>query len=264
MDNASSDGSEAMVCSHHPWAKSIQSGGNTGYALGNNIACSAAQGCYLLTLNPDTEFRDDSIQKCLDFMQSQPQAGAVGIKLILPDGSTQRSVRGFPTFWGLTGAGTKLDRVFPRSAFASYSLPLFNHEETQEAPQPMGTFLLFKREALRSVGDPSAPFDPQFPIFFNEVDLLLRIRKAGWQIWHFAGATCLHHHGASTRQVKPRMAWESHYSLIRYLKKNAEGPDRLLLPLASVLSYVTALIRARGIHGGFQPEHHHLQLEHPQ
>lgn len=264
VDNASSDGSEEMVRAKHPWATAIQTGGNTGYAAGNNIACSLAQGAFLLTLNPDTEFHDDSIQKSLDFMLKRPKAGAAGIKLILPDGSTQRSVRGFPTFWGLTGAGTKLDRFFPRSPLGSYSLPLFDHEETQEAPQPMGTYLLFRREALESVGDPRAPFDPQFPIFFNEVDLLLRIKKADWQIWHFSGASCLHHHGSSTKQVKPRMAWESHYSLIRYLKKNAEGPDRLLLPLAAVLSYVTALIRARGIHGGFQPEHHHLQLEHPQ
>ncbi len=253
-----------MLREKHPWVRIIQSGGNTGYAMGNNIACSASQGAFLLTLNPDTEFCDDSIQRALNFLESLPQAGAVGIKLVLPDGSTQRSVRGFPTLTGLIGTGTGLDKVIPRSKLGSYSLPLFDHESTQEAPQPMGTFLLFRREALDSVGDARSPFDLEFPIFFNEVDLLLRLKRKGWQTWHLAEASCLHHHGASTRQVKPQMAWESHFSLVRYLKKNAEGPDRLLLPLTAVLSYVTALIRARGFHGGFQPEHHHLQLEHPQ
>lgn len=264
VDNASTDGSGVMLREKHPWVRAILSQGNTGYAAGNNIACAAASGAFLLTLNPDTEFRDDSLQKALDFLSAHPRAGAVGIKQILPNGAVQRSIRGFPTFLGLTGSGTGLDRLFPNSPFGSYSLPSFDHEVTQQAPQPMGTFILFRREALEGAGNPRSPFDPIFPIFFNEVDLLLRVKKAGWEIWHCAEASCLHHHGSSTRQVKPKMVWESHYSLVRYLKKNAEGLDRLFLPLASVLSYVTALVRARGIHGGFQPDHHHLQLEHPE
>lgn len=264
VDNNSKDGSEEMVRTKHPWVHLIQSGANTGYAMGNNIACHSAKGSLLLTLNPDTEFTDDSLQRAIDFLLSKPKAGAVGIRQILPDGSVQRSVRGFPSFWGLTGAGLNLDRVFPRSKFASYTLPLFDHLLTQPAPQPMGTFILFKKEAIESVGDAKAPFDPAFPIFFNEVDLLWRLHQKGWEVWHLAEASCLHHHGSSTSQVKPRMAWESHYSLIRYLRKNAVGPERLFLPLTTVLSYGTALVRARGFHGGFQPEHHHLQLEHPE
>ncbi len=263
VDNNSKDGSEEMTRTKHPWAKLIQTGANTGYAMGNNIACQAAQGSLLLTLNPDTEFFDDSLQKAIDFLQAKPKAAAVGIKLILPDGSVQKSVRGFPTILGLIGAGLKLDRLFPKSALAGYTLPLFNHLQTQPAQQPMGTFILFKKEALASVGDPNAPFDPAFPIFFNEVDLLWRIHQKGWEVWHLAEAECRHHHGASTRQVRPQMAWESHYSLVRYLRKNAVGPERLFLPLTTVLSYGTAFVRARGFHGGFQPEHHHLQLEHP-
>lgn len=264
VDNNSKDGSEEMVRAKHPWVKLIQTKANTGYAMGNNIACHFARGSLLLTLNPDTEFTDDSLQKAISFLQAKPQAGAVGIKLILPDGSIQRSVRGFPTFLGLTGAGLKVDKAFPWGKLGSYTLPLFDHSATQLAPQPMGTFILFKREALESVGDAKAPFDPAFPIFFNEVDLLWRIHQKGWEVWHLAEASCLHHHGASTSQVKPQMAWESHFALIRYLRKHAVGPERLLLPLTTVLSYGTALVRARGFHGGFQPEHHHLQLEHSQ
>lgn len=262
VDNNSKDGSEEMVRIKHPWANLIQTGANTGYATGNNIACHFAKGSLLLTLNPDTEFTDDSLQKAISFILSKPKAGAVGIRQILPDGTVQRSVRGFPSFWGLTGAGLKLDKAFPRTKFGSYTLPLFDHLVTQPAPQPMGTFILFKREAIESAGDAKAPFDPAFPIFFNEVDLLWRIQKKGWEVWHLAEASCLHHHGSSTSQVKPQMAWESHYSLIRYLRKNAVGPERLLLPLTTVLSYGTAFVRARGFHGGFQPEHHNLQLEH--
>lgn len=262
VDNNSSDGSAAMVSSRFPWAKLIASRGNTGYAVGNNLAFRAASGNHLLTLNPDTEFTHNSIVMCVDKLSSFPQFGAASIKLILPDGATQRSVRGFPTLAGVFGALTGLDRRFPQSSLGSYTLPSFDHEVSQEAPQPMGTFLLFRREALAEIGDPRAPFDESFPIFFNEVDLLYRLRQKGWKCWHLAEGSVLHHHGSSTRQVKKAMIWESHKSLVRYWSKHLRGPERLLLPLAAVLSYAAAFVRAKGFHAGFRPEHHHLQLEH--
>lgn len=262
VDNASSDKSEEMVRAEFPQVVFIQSGANTGYAVGNNIAFSRARGQLLLTLNPDTEFEDDSLQKSIEEFQSHPELGSLSIKLILPDGSVQRSVRGFPTILNIFAAVFKLDRLFPRSIFGSYMLPRFDYEKTGPAPQPMATFLLFSREALAKVGDPTAPFDPQFPIFFNEVDLLYRLEQIGRPSWHFAVAHVLHHHGSSTKLVKKPMIWESHRSLVRYLIKHTVGPSRLALPIAAVLSYTAAFIRARGYHGGFRPEHHNMQLEH--
>jgi GT2 family glycosyltransferase len=263
VDNNSSDGSREMTELEFPWVRLAAFKGNTGYAEGNNLAFRLATGRLLLTLNPDTEFKDDAIFAAYRELDSRPAYGALSIRLILPDGSTQRSVRGFPTLLGVAGALTKLDRLAPRSALGSYTLPLFNHELSQDAPQPMGTFLMFRREALASIGDPQRPFDPQFPIFFNEVDLLYRLKLKGWPTWHMAEASCLHHHGSSTRQVRPAMVWESHRSLVRYLFKHTKGLGRILLPLAAVLSYGAALIRAKGFHAGFRPEHHDLQLEHP-
>lgn len=263
VDNNSSDGSAFMVENSHPWARIVQTGANTGYAAGNNMAFSLASGEFLLTLNPDTEFRDDTLQRAMDELARRPGVGALSVKLILPDGSTQRSVRGFPSLAGLVGAVLKLDRAMPRSPLGSYTLPLFDHESSGPAPQPMGTFLLFRREALAAIGSPRKPFDESFPIFFNEVDLLKRLADAGWPAWHFAGGSCLHHHGSSTRQVKKAMVWESHYSLLKYLRRHVKGPGRIILPLVAVLSYAAALLRAKGVHGGFRPEHHNLQLEHP-
>jgi GT2 family glycosyltransferase len=262
VDNNSCDGSADMVASRFPWARLIASRGNTGYAVGNNLAFAAATGNHLLTLNPDTEFTHNCIVMCVEKLSTFPQFGAASVRLILPDGTTQRSVRGFPTLAGVFGALTRLDRAFPLSPLGSYTLPHYDHEVSQEAPQPMGTFLLFRREALAQVGDPRAPFDEAFPIFFNEVDLMLRLHQKGWKCWHLAEGSVLHHHGSSTRQVKKAMIWESHKSLVRYWSKHLQGPERLLLPVAAVLSYAAAFIRAKGFHAGFRPEHHHLQLEH--
>ncbi len=259
VDNASSDGSAEMVESDFPSVRLIRSPRNLGYAAGNNLAFAAASGDRLLTLNPDTEFFDDSLDRALRSLDDHPRHGALAARLIGPDGETQRSVRGFPSLAGILGELGGLWRLFPRSSVASYRLPLFDYNRPQDAPQPMGTFLLFRREALETVGDPRAPFDETFPIFFNEVDLLLRLWRAGWPCLYDPTVQVRHLGGASTRQVRPQMIWESHRSLVRFLEKHGLVPGgRLVQGLLAALLYAAAFLRARGYHGGFGADGHHL------
>ncbi len=258
VDNASSDQSAAMVKSEFPQVKLLEPGSNTGYAHGNNLAFSASQGDYLLTLNPDTEFEDLSISVCRSELEANHPYGVLALRLVGPHGETQKSVRGFPTLLGVLGAWAKLDTVLPYSVFGSYSLPGFDYGHAGPAPQPMGTFLLFRRAALAAVGDPSRPFDEQFPIFFNEVDLLYRLHRAGHPCWYTPNAHIRHQHGASTGQVRKSMIWESHRSLVRYLRKHLKGPQRTLLPVVALIAWVAAFIRAKGVYAGFRPEHHDL------
>ena len=67
-----------------------------------------------------------------------------------------------------------------------------------------------------------------------------------------------HHHGASTKQVRPQMIWESHRSLLRYFSKHLHGMARAALPLLAILIYVAAFLRARGYHAGFRTDHHDM------
>lgn len=254
VDNDSADGSAAMVETEFPDARLIKPGANLGYAAGNNLAFGHAQGDWLLTLNPDTEFQDDSLSLACDALAEQPKAGCLAVRLVGPDGRTQRSVRGFPTPLGVMGQALGIDRLAPGSVWGSYSLPQFDYDRPGPAPQPMGTFLLFRREALAAVGDPRAPFDEKFPIFFNEVDLLYRLHKSGWSCWYEPRAHVLHHHGASTRQVRKSMVWESHRSLVRYFDKHLTGPARLWLPLVWLLATLSALVRAKGVYAGFRAQ----------
>lgn len=261
VDNASSDGSAEMVRSDFPEAKLIEPGQNLGYAAGNNEAMSAASGEWLLTLNPDTEFVDDSLQRAIELMAEHPTFGALGAKLIDPPSSSrpssvQHSVRGFPSVIGLIGMALHLDRLFPRSRLGSYSRPDFDYESAGPAPQPMGTFLLFRREALAAVAncDPMRPFDEGFPIFFNEVDLLKRMAKAGWPALFSPEVVVVHHGGQSTRQVRPAMIWESHRSLHRYLWKHSAPWVRwTVYPGFVAASWLAAFVRARGWNRGFRP-----------
>ncbi|HRK20987.1 MAG TPA: glycosyltransferase family 2 protein [Fimbriimonadaceae bacterium] len=258
VDNASTDGSaEAVETKNEGGAELIRlfpADENLGYAKGNNAAFALASGEWLLTLNPDTEVFEGTLQRAVDTLKRRQTDGALGARQIASDGSTQRSVRGFPSLLGIAGALTGLDRVLPNSPFGSYTLPTFDYESEGPAPQPMGTFLLFRREALAQIGDPKRPFDEGFPIFFNEVDLLYRLKQAGWGCAYDPQVRILHHGGESTKQVKPKMVWESHRSLIRYLKKHAlrwwNWP--LLYPLFGVI-WLGAWVRARKYDVGFRP-----------
>jgi len=252
VDNASSDGSAAMVQSQFPDVKLIAHTANSGYAKGNNLAFEAASGDWLLTLNPDTEFVDDSLQKAVDILAAHPKIGCLGAKLTYPDGRTQSSVRGWPTASGIFGDASGLGSRFPASSLGSYRLPGFDYTKEQLAPQPMGTFLLFRRAALESIGDAKKPFDEDFPIFFNEVDLLYRLHKAGWDCLYSPQVRVVHHGGESTKQVRKSMIWESHRSLVRFLKKHYRTPlNTPGLALFAGLIYVAAFVRARGYDAGF-------------
>ena len=252
VDNASSDRSAEMVRDEFPNVRLIASETNTGYARGNNLAFAAATGDCLLTLNADTEFLDNSLQRAIEILRAHHTIGCLGARLIYPDGRTQKSVRGWPTALGIIGDVTGLGARIPNGKLGSYRLTAFDYEKEQLAPQPMGTFLLFRREALAAVGDPKRPFDESFPIFFNEVDLLYRMHKAGWDCLYSPEVRVVHHGGESTKQVRKSMIWESHRSLVRFLKKhyrtslNAPG-----LALFAGLIYVAAFVRARGYHAGF-------------
>jgi GT2 family glycosyltransferase len=252
VDNASSDGSAEMVANEFPAVKLVASPVNTGYAKGNNLCFASATGDLLLTLNPDTEFMDGSMDVAIDRLESTPSAGCLGLKQVGLDGLTQRSVRGFPTVLGIigdvTGLGTKLG-----GRLDSYRLSGFDYDSEQLAPQPMGTFLLFRRQALADIGSAQSPFDEEFPIFFNEVDLLYRLRQAGWNCLYTPKAQIRHHGGESTKQVRKSMIWESHKSLNRYLwKHHGTGLGMIALPFVSFLIFAAAFVRAKGYDAGFR------------
>ncbi len=253
VDNASADSSAEMVRREFPSVRLIASDKNLGYAAGNNLAFSEANGDFLLALNPDTEFVDASLDVALGVLRSLPDIGCLGVKQVGVGGEVQRSVRGFPTLLGIVGNVTGVDRFFPRGALGSYRLRSFDYDIEQPAPQPMGTFLMFREEALRSVGDPKKPFDEEFPIFFNEVDLLYRLHAAGWRCLYTPRARILHHGGESTKQVRKSMIWESHRSLVRYLRKHRQAKaSALALPFVAALVYLAAVVRARGYDRGFK------------
>ncbi len=248
VDNLSNDGSVEIVRQNFPKVILLAEQHNHGYAKGNNLGIAASKGEFVLTLNSDTVLDDSVLQRAVSLLESMPQYGCLAVQLVGTDGRPQRSVRGFPSIAGIFGDITGLGKLFPY--FDSYRLTKFDYERSQDAQQPMGTFLLFRGSILREI---PGPFDEQFPIFFNEVDLLRQMQRMGWKCWYESKLSIKHFGGESTKQVKKSMVWESHRSLIRYFSKDLRGMARISLPFLTLAIWLGAFARARGFHEGFRP-----------
>lgn len=199
VDNNSADGSAAMVSEKFPQVKLIASKENLGFAKANNLAIKEATGEYLLILNPDTELYPETLSGALAFMTAHPDAGAMGCKMVYPDGRNQPSVRRLPTIWPITLLLLKLPKIFPNlRAIKHYLAEDFDYSQTQVVEQIMGAFMLIHKKVIERVG----AFDERFFTWFEEVDLCRRIVDAGYKIYYYPDIKIIHHGGQSFSQQK--------------------------------------------------------------
>lgn len=198
VDNASSDGSIAYLRPGFPSIKFIENITNTGFAKANNEALRFANGKFVLFLNPDTLVPEDCFSKCIGFMNSHPDAGALGVRMVNEKKEfLKESKRGFPTpatsFWKLTG----ITKLFPRSKkFSRYYLGHLDEHSNHEVDVLSGAFMLVRKELLDKTGG----FDERFFMYAEDIDLSYRIQKLGYRNYYFAGTTIIHYKGASTKK----------------------------------------------------------------
>src|SRR4051794_5742963 len=141
---------------------------------GNNTGMRAAHGRYFFLLNSDAWVVGDGLDALVAFADAHPEAAVVGPRLRNPDGTLQRSVRGFPTLWRLATEYFFLRKLGPR--FNAFYGGGFDHESVHEAEVLMGAVWLVRRAAIDEVG----PADEDFFLFSEEVDWAFRLRRAGW------------------------------------------------------------------------------------
>src|ERR671934_2389656 len=132
VDHGSTDGTLELVRRRFPQARLIEEG-NTGLGAGSNTGMRVASGDYFLLLNSDAWAVGDAVERLVKFAKEHPEAAVVGPKLLNPDGSLQRSVRGFPTIWRLTTEYFFLRKLAPRSR------PLNGDYGGRFRPQPART-----------------------------------------------------------------------------------------------------------------------------
>lgn len=241
VDNASGDGSAAMVAGEFPHVHLVASDTNDGFARGNNRAYELSKGDWVWLLNPDTEVEPGAAEALIEFLQTHQKSGAVASALIdAVDGKPQRSCRTFPTPAALWAQATGMASAFPRSRrYGFYKMGWWNYADTRQVDQPMASSFMMRRAAVESIitassGPDSQLFDEQFPIFFNDVDLCWRLKRQGWEIWYLPNSRVKHWGGASTRQVRAEMIAESHRSLANFYRKHWRTTMNPLLYLATM------------------------------
>ncbi|MEO0019718.1 MAG: glycosyltransferase family 2 protein [candidate division WOR-3 bacterium] len=242
IDNASRDKTREILLSYSaPHLKLILNEKNLGYACANNQGAAASQGEYLLFLNPDTIIRDDALDRMVEFLDKNPLVAAVAPRLLNPDGTKQLSIRSFPTFSSVLWEMTGLPRIFPKfKKIGKWRLRYFDYDKFQYVEQPMASCLLIRRTVFTELGG----FDETFPIFYNDVDLSYRLYQKGGRTAYLPEARVYHKLGASTGQIKPKMVYEAHRSLFRFLKKyNTGAPFFLKAVVLLPLLEISALIR---------------------
>jgi len=217
VDNASGDGSAAMVRTEFPAVELIANTNNHGFAAACNQGIAASTEDFIFILNPDTLVTPTALQTLLDVMQAEPRAGACGPRILNPDGSLQPSCRSFPTLPRLILDELGFGKLFPHSKFfGGYRMTWWAHDQLREVDQLMGAALLLRRAALEQVG----AFDERFFMYFEEVDLCLRLHDAGWKVLFVPGAEVMHHGGQSARQVLQEATLYRYRSLVAFYRKH--------------------------------------------
>jgi GT2 family glycosyltransferase len=193
VDNGSSDGTVAFVRERFPEARVIEAE-NRGLGAGWNIGIRETAGTYVLLLNADAWLREGALERLCDFADTRPGAAVLGPRLVNPDGTLQRSVRGFPSIWRLATEYFFLRKLAPgSSALNAFYGGGFDHDQVREVEVVMGACMLLRRAAIEEVGY----CDEDYFLFSEETDWCYRFRKAGWAVVFFPGAECVHVRGAS-------------------------------------------------------------------
>ena len=240
IDNASNDGTAAMVRSLFPAVRIIANATNRGFGAANNQGLAIARGRYIMMLNPDTFINNEAIRQMYEFMEEQPYVGLIGPRLENFDGGLQRSCRRFPSFWSTAMILLKLHHLFPISLpIRRYYMLAFQHKTLRQVDQVMGACMFVRRDALDRVGN----FDEQFYLWFEEVDLCKRIYNAGYIIFFYPWARVGHRRSSSFVQQQP--LWRQWYfaqSCRRYFWKHHHILSAGLISILSFVSLIPALL----------------------
>jgi GT2 family glycosyltransferase len=198
VDNASTDGSPAMIDSHFNWVKLIKTPQNLGYAAANNLGLTRAKGEYILFLNSDTQILSDTLTTMVKFMDQHSNVGVSSCRVELINGQIDpASHRGFPTPWAALTYFTGLETAFPKlRLFGQYHQGWQDLSTVHEIDSPAGAFFLTRKKILDQVGG----FDDRFFMYAEDLDLSLRIKQAGWKIMYVPTTKIVHYKKKSGRE----------------------------------------------------------------
>lgn len=199
VDNGSTDGSIEMVEQAFPQVVLLKSEVNLGFGVANNLALGQARGRYFILLNSDAFFEPGSLALAIRHMDETPACGLGGALLTGRGGTWQPSAKAFHSVFGDLIVLAGLADKFPKSKFFGRSSRTWADEKAPaQVDWVPGAFAIIRPSALARVG----LFDPAFFLYYEEVDLCLRMKQAGLEVWYWPDITITHVGGQSSRKLK--------------------------------------------------------------
>lgn len=218
VDNNSVDNSIAMLKEKFPEVMLIANKDNVGFSRANNQAIRISKGEYVLILNPDTVVEEDTFAKCISFMDSHKDCGALGVKMI--DGSgkfLKESKRGFPSPWTSFCKMSGLTSLFPHSKkYANYYMGHLSEDEVNEVDILAGAYMIMRKECLDKVG----LLDEDYFMYGEDIDLSYRITKGGYKNYYFPKARIIHYKGESTKKASMNYVYTFYNAMVIFAQKH--------------------------------------------
>ncbi|MCZ6703359.1 MAG: glycosyltransferase family 2 protein [Ignavibacteria bacterium] len=237
VDNNSTDGNIDDILKKYNQIKLIKNKQNIGFAKANNLAIKQAKGKYILLLNNDTYFLENSIKKVLDFARSQNTACLVGCGLLNEDNSIQNSVYSFPSATNIFTSNMFLYKLFPGSKKLNKSFSMNN-----TVSQPLvvdvviGAFMLIPRYIFVELEG----FDERFEFYHEDTDLCYRFKKKYGNVIYFQKTEVVHLGGGTTKKYLWFHYKNRSISIIKFMQKHFTGTK---FAIGILSHYIGILIR---------------------
>lgn len=232
VDNGSTDDSVARVRAGFPDVEVIETGGNLGYAGGNNVGIRhalALEAPYVLVLNNDVLLEPDSLTLLVAEIEAGVDVGVVAP--LIADAADPGTV------WAL-GAELDLRTGSVNRLYCGEGVAEMKGRPSFAVIVAPGSAMLLRREVIEQVGF----LDEAFFLYYEEVDWALRVREAGFRVRAVPGAIVFHAVSSTLGQENPLVDYYMTRNQLVFLTRHWHGADRLrVLPLAFVSRLATAL-----------------------
>lgn len=187
VDNNSTDESLKVAREQFPKFKFIENEENVGFGKAHNQVLKNLETEYVLLLNPDCILEKGVIKELLNYHKKNPDTGVITCKIILPDGTVDLTAhRGLPTPWA--------SLLYFFGDNSKYHLTKHDLKTPHEVDSISGAFFLTSKDVLKKSG----LFDENFFLYGEDIDLCVRISKAGFKVIYYPLVSITHFKGVSS------------------------------------------------------------------
>jgi len=216
VDNGSSDGSTDLVKAKYPQVRLIANPSNRYFSAAHNQAASVSRGRCILIMNSDILVSPDTLDLMVRFMEEHPSVGAASCTLVGARGGVEPLGYRFQTVKSVL-LTHQLGLWGRKKAWFDAHIGDWDRLTTRSIDVVSDAFMCVRHVAWNAIGG----YDEQFLLYCTEDDVCLRLKQAGWDVYHYAGASAQHLGQASTRRRSPwTIAWIHRRDLARYFQKH--------------------------------------------